>query len=443
MNQIIEDKVKLLPDSPGVYKMLDETGTVIYVGKAISLKNRVSQYFQKNKEHTPKVTAMVSHVADFETIGVHNEAEALSLESNLIKEFMPKYNILLRMTSISPMCALILERTSPGWSGASHPFRWGYIPWALSFRSCPAGAAFHHSQSVSHTALQKGFAEIHSTAGASLPYVSHRKMLRPLLRKNQQRTVSCISQGCDLFLEGHTEQVEASLKKQMWEASDKLDFEQAAFIRNRLQTVEKLQNHQAAIFPKEYEADVYAPARLEEDTLVYALFVRSGKIIGTEHYAMQARPEDTEEDILTAFLMQQYARPDNRPPKEILLPFLPTDEDAIADILNQRAGRRVYLLCPQRGDKVRLIEMAQKMGMNFWRKKRTFVKKHGIGMKVLWQICPFCWVWRRSPPAWSALIIPTSWAQIPFLPWLFLQTENLIKAHTDGFGSARKPGGMT
>lgn len=155
MNQIIEDKVKLLPDSPGVYKMLDETGTVIYVGKAISLKNRVSQYFQKNKEHTPKVTAMVSHVADFETIGVHNEAEALSLESNLIKEFMPKYNILLRMTSISPMCALILERTSPGGSGASHPFRWGYIPWALSFRSCPAGAAFHHSQSVSHTALQK------------------------------------------------------------------------------------------------------------------------------------------------------------------------------------------------------------------------------------------------------------------------------------------------
>ena len=89
MNQIIEDKVKLLPDSPGVYKMLDETGTVIYVGKAISLKNRVSQYFQKNKEHTPKVTAMVSHVADFETIGVHNEAEALAWKATLLRSSCP------------------------------------------------------------------------------------------------------------------------------------------------------------------------------------------------------------------------------------------------------------------------------------------------------------------------------------------------------------------
>ena len=376
MNQIIEDKVKLLPDSPGVYKMLDETGTVIYVGKAISLKNRVSQYFQKNKEHTPKVTAMVSHVADFETIGVHNEAEALSLESNLIKEFMPKYNILLKDDKHFPYVRIDLRKD---------------FPRVEVVRRIHSDGATYLGPYLSAVALQEQLSIIRnqfpirhckkdlqkSIARRERPCLMYHigKCCAPCSGKISREQYHAYLKDVISFLEGHTEQVEASLKKQMWEASDKLDFEQAALIRNRLQTVEKLQNHQAAIFPKEYEADVYAPARLEEDTLVYALFVRSGKIIGTEHYAMQARPEDTEEDILTAFLMQQYARPDNRPPKEILLPFLPTDKDAIADILSQRAGRRVYLLCPQRGDKVRLIEMAQKNGHELLEKEKSLREK--------------------------------------------------------------------
>ena len=113
MNQVIADKLKLLPDTPGVYKMLDDRGTVIYVGKAVSLKNRVSQYFQAGKDHAPKVRAMVSHIADFETIGVTNEMEALSLESNLIKEFMPKYNILLKDDKHFPYVRIDLKQDFP------------------------------------------------------------------------------------------------------------------------------------------------------------------------------------------------------------------------------------------------------------------------------------------------------------------------------------------
>ena len=113
MNQVIAEKLKLLPDTPGVYKMLDDTGTVIYVGKAVSLKNRVSQYFQAGKDHTPKVRAMVSHIEDFETIGVNNEMEALSLESNLIKEFMPKYNILLKDDKHFPYVRIDLKADFP------------------------------------------------------------------------------------------------------------------------------------------------------------------------------------------------------------------------------------------------------------------------------------------------------------------------------------------
>ena len=319
---------------------------------------------------------MVSHVADFETIGVHNEAEALSLESNLIKEFMPKYNILLKDDKHFPYVRIDLRKD---------------FPRVEVVRRIHSDGATYLGPYLSAVALQEQLSIIRnqfpirhckkdlqkSIARRERPCLMYHigKCCAPCSGKISREQYHAYLKDVISFLEGHTEQVEASLKKQMWEASDKLDFEQAALIRNRLQTVEKLQNHQAAIFPKEYEADVYAPARLEEDTLVYALFVRSGKIIGTEHYAMQARPEDTEEDILTAFLMQQYARPDNRPPKEILLPFLPTDEDAIADILSQRAGRRVYLLCPQRGDKVRLIEMAQKNGHELLEKEKSLREK--------------------------------------------------------------------
>ena len=113
MNTVLEDKIALLPEKPGVYKMLDETGTVIYVGKAKILKNRVRQYFHASKNHSPKVLAMVSHIADFETIEVHSEVEALSLESNLIKEFMPKYNILLKDDKHFPYFRIDMKQDFP------------------------------------------------------------------------------------------------------------------------------------------------------------------------------------------------------------------------------------------------------------------------------------------------------------------------------------------
>ena len=376
MNQLISDKVKLLPDSPGVYKMLDDTGTVIYVGKAISLKNRVSQYFQKNKDHTPKVLAMVSHVADFETIGVHNEAEALSLESNLIKEFMPKYNILLKDDKHFPYVRIDLRKD---------------FPRVEVVRRIQSDGATYLGPYLSAVALQEQLSiirtqfpirhckkDLHKAmARRERPCLMHHigKCCAPCSGAVSREEYHALLKDVISFLEGHTEQVEASLKKQMWEASERMDYEQAAVLRDRLKTVEKLQSKQAAIFPKEYEADVYVPAHLEEDTLVYALFVRNGKIIGTEHYAMQARPEDRPEDILTAFLMQQYARPDNRPPREVLLPFLPADTPALEELLTKAAGRRVYLLAPQRGDKLRLIEMAQKNGTELLEKEKALREK--------------------------------------------------------------------
>lgn len=398
MNQIIADKVKLLPDTPGVYKMLDDTGTVIYVGKAISLKNRVSQYFQKNKDHSPKVLAMVSHVADFETIGVRNEAEALSLESNLIKEFMPKYNILLKDDKHFPYVRIDLRKDFPG---------------VEVVRRIQSDGATYLGPYLSAVALQEQLSIIRTQfpirhckkdlykamARRERPCLMHHigKCCAPCSGNVSREEYHALLKDVISFLEGHTEQVEASLKKQMWEASARMDYEQAALLRDRLKTVEKLQSKQAAIFPREYEADVFVPAHLEEDTLVYALFVRNGKIIGTEHYAMQARPEDTEEDILTAFLLQQYARADNRPPREILLPFLPDGASSLEQVLTEAAGRRVYLLAPQRGDKLRLVEMAQKNGQELLEKEKALREK----------------AWDRDEGALAALSVLLGLEEIP------------------------------
>lgn len=398
MNQIIADKVKLLPDTPGVYKMLDDTGTVIYVGKAISLKNRVSQYFQKNKDHSPKVLAMVSHVADFETIGVRNEAEALSLESNLIKEFMPKYNILLKDDKHFPYVRIDLRKD---------------FPRVEVVRRIQSDGATYLGPYLSAVALQEQLSiirtqfpirhckkDLHKAiVRRERPCLMHHigKCCAPCSGSVSREAYHALLKDVISFLEGHTEQVETSLKKQMWEASERMDYEQAALLRDRLKTVEKLQSKQAAIFPREYEADVFVPAHLEEDTLVYALFVRNGKIIGTEHYAMQARPEDTEEDILTAFLMQQYARADNRPPREILLPFLPNGASTLERVLTEAAGRRVYLLAPQRGDKLRLVEMAQKNGQEVLEKEKVLREK----------------AWDRDEGALAALSVLLGLEEIP------------------------------
>ena len=376
MNQIIADKLKLLPDTPGVYKMLDGTGTVIYVGKAISLKNRVSQYFQVNKDHTPKVRAMVSHIEDFETIGVNNETEALSLESNLIKEFMPKYNILLKDDKHFPYVRIDRKQDFPRVE--------------VVRRIKPDGATYLGPY-LSAIALREQIAVVR----AHFPIRPCRKdMARSIARRERPCLMYHIGKCCApcsgqvsretyqgyvkeviSFLEGHTENVLRELNEQMAQAAEALEFERAARIRDQIRSIEGLNEKQVAIFPKEAEADIFAPAMLEDRAMVFALFMRQGKIVGTEHFAMSAVSEDDPAEILSAFLTQFYDRDGILPPKEVLLSCPIPNEEAIESMLTGRAGRKVRLSVPQRGDKRKLTELAQKNGREYLEKEKALREK--------------------------------------------------------------------
>jgi len=376
MNQIIADKLKLLPDTPGVYKMLDGTGTVIYVGKAISLKNRVSQYFQVNKDHTPKVRAMVSHIEDFETIGVNNETEALSLESNLIKEFMPKYNILLKDDKHFPYVRIDRKQDFPRVE--------------VVRRIKPDGATYLGPY-LSAIALREQIAVVR----AHFPIRPCRKdMARSIARRERPCLMYHIGKCCApcsgqvsretyqgyvkeviSFLEGHTENVLRELNEQMAQAAEALEFERAARIRDQIRSIEGLNERQVAIFPKEAEADIFAPAMLEDRAMVFALFMRQGKIVGTEHFAMSAVSEDDPAEILSAFLTQFYDRDGILPPKEVLLSCPVPNEEAIESMLAGRAGRKVRLSVPPRGDKRKLTELAQKNGREYLEKEKALREK--------------------------------------------------------------------
>ncbi len=376
MNQIIADKLKLLPDTPGVYKMLDGTGTIIYVGKAISLKNRVSQYFQVNKDHTPKVRAMVSHIEDFETIGVNNETEALSLESNLIKEFMPKYNILLKDDKHFPYVRIDRKQDFPRVE--------------VVRRIKPDGATYLGPY-LSAIALREQIAVVR----AHFPIRPCRKdMARSIARRERPCLMYHIGKCCApcsgqvsretyqgyvkeviSFLEGHTENVLRELNEQMAQAAEALEFERAARIRDQIRSIEGLNERQVAIFPKEAEADIFAPAMLEGRAMVFALFMRQGKIVGTEHFAMSAVTEDDPAEILSAFLTQFYDRDGILPPKEVLLSCPIPNEEAIESMLTGRAGRKVRLSVPQRGDKRKLTELAQKNGREYLEKEKALREK--------------------------------------------------------------------
>jgi len=376
MNQIIADKLKLLPDTPGVYKMLDDSGTVIYVGKAISLKNRVSQYFQAGKDHTPKVRAMVSHVADFETIGVNNETEALSLESNLIKEFMPKYNILLKDDKHFPYVRIDLKAD---------------FPRVEVVRRIKRDGATYLGPYLSAIVLREQVAVIR----AHFPIRPCRKdMARAIARRERPCLMYHIGKCCApcsgqvsretyhgyireviSFLEGHTDKVLLELRSQMEEASESLEFERAARLRDQIRSIEGLNEKQVAIFPKEAEADIFAPAKLDDQAMVFALFLRQGKIVGTEHFAMSAVSEDDPADILAAFLTQFYDREGILPPKEVLLSCSVSENASLEAMLSVKAGRKVKLLVPQRGDKKKLTELAEKNGRELLEKEKVLREK--------------------------------------------------------------------
>ena len=361
MNRILEDKIALLPDQPGVYKMFDASGEVIYVGKAKNLKNRVRQYFQSSRNHTPKVLAMVSHIENFETIVVGSETEALSLESNLIKAFQPKYNILLKDDKHFPYFRIDMKRDFPRveivrsvkQDGATYlgPYIVGPSvreELRLAYDLYP----IRHCKKNIENAIAK----------RERPCLMYHigKCCAPCSGRISREEYHGYLKEVIRLLDGKSGDLIPKLEQIMAEYAENMEFEKAALIRDKVKALRALQEKQVAITVKGLSADVFAADSLGDALMIFALYVRNGKVIGTHAFPRSSEVETELPELRRAFLMQYYDTGEADIPKAVLLDGPSADAEAISDLLSEKCHRKVSIDVPQRGEKRKLAEMAKR-----------------------------------------------------------------------------------
>ena len=349
----IKNALAVLPDKPGVYLMHDAEGKVIYVGKAVVLKNRVRSYFRNLASHTPKVKAMVAKIAEIETIVTSSEVEALILECNLIKKYRPRYNISLKDDKTYPYLKVTLQEDFPRLYMTRRLLRDGskyYGPYA------DAGA-------------------MHATVKllrSMFPLRTCRKMNpdRPCLNYHIKRCLApcagyvskdeygqMIKSVC-MVLDGRTTELERDLKQRMQAAAEDYAFEEAARLRDQLQAVERLNESQKAVTNNGGDMDIIGFAQDMTGNCLQIFFVRKGKLIGRDNFFLQDGGE-AQQEVLTAFI-KQYYNDATFIPREIVLPQLPEAEEQqlIEAWLSGKAERKVELFVPQRGVKRELLQLA-------------------------------------------------------------------------------------
>ncbi len=343
--------LKGLTSRPGVYRMLDDISTILYIGKAKNLRKRVASYFRKTGL-TSKTRVMVAQIATIETTVTHTENEALILENNLIKEFMPRYNILLRD-----------DKTYPYLFISDHPFprlslhRGTKRKKGRYFGPYPSAGAVRESLSL----LQKLF----PVRQCDETYYKNRS--RPCLQYQIKRcTAPCVGlvteeeYGQDiahtvLFLEGKNQQVIDTLERQMETASKNLEFEQAALARDKIVSLRRVQQRQY-VSSEQGDLDVLAAIIRDGMAIVEVCFIRGGRNLGTKSYFPKGTSDATVEALLAAFIPQYYLGKDI--PREILLSHKANDMALIEEVLKSESQHRVELRCPQRGVSVRWMKMA-------------------------------------------------------------------------------------
>ena len=353
----IEEELKKLPSLPGVYIMHDEQDAIIYVGKAISLKNRVRQYFQKSRNLGIKKEQMVEQIARFEYIVTDSELEALVLESNLIKEHCPKYNTMLKDDKNYPFIKVTAGEA---------------FPRIMTARSMKKDKSKYFGPYTSAGAV-KDVIELTRklyhlrTCNRNLPRDIGKE--RPCLYYHiKQCDAPCqgyiteaayqkqVEELLD-FLNGNHKKILTQLEEKMYEASEKMEFEDAAQYRDLIQSVKKIGERQKITDHPGEDKDIIAAAMEDADAVVQVFFVRDGKLIGRDHFYMKSAPGENRKGILSSFLKQFYA---GTPfiPKEIMLQEEVEDMELIAKWLESRKGKKVRISVPKKGTKEKLVEMA-------------------------------------------------------------------------------------
>ena len=349
----IKNALAVLPDKPGVYLMHDATGKVIYVGKAVVLKNRVRSYFRNLASHTPKVKAMVAKIAEIETIVTSSEVEALILECNLIKKYRPRYNIMLKDDKTYPYLKVTMQEDFPRLVVTRIQARDGakyYGPYA------DAGAM--HAT----VKLLRGMFPLRTCRkmNPDRPCLNYhiKRCLAPCAGYVSRTEYSSMIKSVCMVLDGRTNELERDLQRRMQEAAENYAFEEAARLRDQLQAVQRLNEQQKAVTNNGGDMDVIGYGQDITGSCIQIFFVRKGKLIGRDNFFLH-NDGDSAVEVLSAFIKQYYNEA-TFIPKEIVLPFTLEDEDkgTVEAWLTERSSRKVELVVPQRGVKKELLKLA-------------------------------------------------------------------------------------
>lgn len=379
----IQDHLKKLPAEPGVYLMKDKFDNIIYVGKAISLKNRVRQYFQSSKNHSSKVKSMVKNIYKFEYIITDSELEALILECNLIKQYRPKYNVLLRDDKTYPYIKVTTNEDYPR---------------VLKVRRVLKDKARYFGPYTNTTAVNDTLEIIRNTYPIRTCNIDIDKAIknkvRPCLNMHIKKCVGPCTGTSEkeeynkmieeiiLFLSGKEEKLIELLKEKMNNCAMDFNFEDAAMYRDKIRSLEDMmQKQKIDATTSDLNQDIIAMARAHDEACVQVFFVRNGKIVGREHFILEGVMDSQRESILGSFVKQFYMEQEYIP-KELIVEDEIEDSFILEEWLSAKKGQRVIIRVPQKGEKKNLVEMVRKNAVEYLEKfsdmnKRKYEKSVG------------------------------------------------------------------
>ncbi|MBR6357195.1 MAG: excinuclease ABC subunit UvrC [Lachnospiraceae bacterium] len=376
----ISEELKKLPAKPGVYLHHDSRDEIIYIGKAKNLKNRVSQYFQNGPKHSPKIDKMVTQIAYFEYIITDSEVEALILENNLIKEHHPRYNTMLRDDKTYPYIRLTVSDAFPKLV-LTRKIRkdkdryYGPYPNVYEVRS-----VITLLNSVYH--LRTCSRVLPRDIGKERPCLNHHinKCDAPCAGKISQEEYAERIHAVRRFLEGNSKEILAYIKDEMKKAADAMEYEKAGEWKQLLDSAVTIAATQKVEYSPGEDRDVIGMAKKDFEAIIQIFFIRRGKLLDREHFYLSLAPDESDTEILSSFIKQYYGGSPQLP-SEILLPDDVEDKAAIEEWLQEKAGRKVSILIPQKGKKEKVVELAEQNARNILEQDKEKVKREEVRTK--------------------------------------------------------------
>lgn len=351
----LEEQLKSLPDNPGVYIMKDSDGQIIYIGKAVSLKNRVRQYFQNSKNHSPKVKAMVENIAEFEYILTDSELEALILECNLIKKHKPKYNILLKDDKHYPYIKVTMNEEYP------RVFMARKIDKDKAKYFGPYSGAYAVRETID--VINKLFpvrtcSKVLGKGKHGRPCLNYYigRCIAPCQGDVNKEDYRSMMKDICMFLSGKQDELISELQNKMDAASLNMEYERAAEYRDKISAIRQIQERQKVLSSALEDEDVIAFAQSEDKGCIQIFFIRGGKLIGREHFMVSDADSTTSREVLTEFVKQFYSGTVFIP-RDIILQEEIDEMNIIESYLTGKRGSKVYIKVPKMGDKKDLVNM--------------------------------------------------------------------------------------